>query len=289
MYIGAKEKFCNTIRKSLTTKVFNSNTTTDTHNALISSVVTARNTLPKIDKRKPIYPWDDNHELKRLIDQRNGGNTSRNGQRETKILTQKIKKLVNKLRNQYFGNIGSQINEAKQNREIVNMWRKAKNHDKIIKSRPKLTTCCGLKEHFQSHFNPDHSDLTIPKDIEHPPEYIISLRNTAAKINNSEPTNTEISHAIKSLKANKSSLDVEAEALKLAITVAEFSDSFKNFITQVWNEKNIPNQWDVSRITALWKQKGSPQDPKMYRGIAIGSIVVKIIMNNHSEKIIYIL
>ena len=96
------------------------------------------------------------------------------------------------------------------------MWRKAKDHDKIMKSKSTLTKCNGLKQHFQNHFNPDHSDLDLPNEIRHPPEYITLLRITT-QIDNSEPTNTEISQAIKLLKANKSSLDVEAEALKVAV------------------------------------------------------------------------
>ena len=43
--------------------------------------------------------------------------------------------------------------------------------------------------------------------------------------------------------------------------------------------KEIPTQWVITRISAIWKQKGSPLDKTKYRGISLGSIIVKIVMN----------
>ena len=52
---------------------------------------------------------------------------------------------------------GKELNEVKEQRKITKLWKQAKSHDKIIKTKPAPLHCPGLKEHFQSHFNPDHT------------------------------------------------------------------------------------------------------------------------------------
>ena len=276
---NVKENFCDALKSRITSCEINQESINETHASIISSLTDARNTIPKLSNKKIVYPWDNNSELKNLILERDQQKRSKNGRNRAQLLTKKIRKLVNSLRNVHLASIGSKINEAKQNRACVEMWRKAKEHDKIIKSKPKQMKCTGLKEHFMTHFNPDHTSLEVPSEIEHTPEYIQTLQQFSLSINNSEPSADEIASAIKKLKSNKCSLDIEGEVLKLASTVPEFNDIFTNFLIKMWNEKDVPEQWEISRITALWKQKGSPQDPQMYRGISIGSIVVKVVMN----------
>ena len=50
-------------------------------------------------------------------------------------------------------------------------------------------------------------------------------------------------------------------------------------IEQVWNEKTVPSSWGNGKIEALWKGKGSKLDPAMYRGLNIGSVVGKSVIN----------
>ena len=50
-------------------------------------------------------------------------------------------------------------------------------------------------------------------------------------------------------------------------------------IEQVWDEKAVPKSWGNGETKALWKGKGSKLDPSMYRGLNIGSVVGKSIIN----------
>ena len=249
------------------------------HEKLISTLTKARDTLPQIPKNRTPHPWDDEPELKNLIAQRDKVSKGNSGHLKRKIIGKNIKCLVNKLRNQYLVKIASQINEAKQNRDCIQMWRKAKEHDKIITSKPNPIDCPGLKIHFQTHFNPDQSKLSIPQEILEPPEYITLLYEETQKIENNIPTIDEISDAIKNLKPNKSSIDVESEILQTAMSVDVFQEMFIEYIQNIWRKKELPNDWDISRITALWKRKGSPLDTTKYRGMSIGSILVKVLNN----------
>ena len=274
-----KVQFSDTLKKTLMLSEDKHSNVSETHNIIVSSLATARDSLPKLNRKKTTNPWDENPQLKELISQRDQQKRSKNGRNVTTILSKKIRKLVDSLRNAHLKDIGSKINEAKQSRFLTEMWRKAKEHDNIIKSKPKQIPCPGLKDHFQHHFNPDHSTLKTPNEIEYTPEYIKSLQTQSLAIDNNAPSEEEVLCAVKKLKSNKSSIDIEGEVLKAALDVKEFLQMFSKFIVRVWNEKNLPDQWSITRITALWKQKGSSQDPLMYRGISIGSIVVKVVMN----------
>ena len=50
-------------------------------------------------------------------------------------------------------------------------------------------------------------------------------------------------------------------------------------VEQVWKDKTVPKSWGNGKIEALWKGKGSKLDPTMYRGLNIGSIVGKSVIN----------
>jgi len=74
-------------------------------------------------------------------------------------------------------------------------------------------------------------------------------------------------------------LDTEAELIKAAWCIKSYRQLLHQYICEIWDKEIIPNKWSESRITPLWKRKGSRLDPCMYRGIALGSILVKIFMN----------
>ena len=54
---------------------------------------------------------------------------------------------------------------------------------------------------------------------------------------------------------------------------------FMKLVEQVWKDKTVPKSWGDGKIEALWKGKGSKLDPTMYRGLNIGSIVGKSVIN----------
>lgn len=172
-----------------------------------------------------------------------------------------------------------QINVAKENRQIAKLWKKAKTHDNIISKKPKPIQCPGLATYFKNHFNPDHTNLTTPQEIQSPPEYIKVLQDYNIEINNAPPTQEEIMNAIKQLNKGKSTIDVETEVLICASSIPNFTDSLELYFHRIWTDKEIPEQWRISRITPIWKNKGSAHDPTKYRGISIGSILCKVGMN----------
>ena len=174
---------------------------------------------------------------------------------------------------------GKELNEAKEQRKISKLWRDAKSHDSILKKKPKSINCPGLKKHFKSHFNPDHSMLQTPLEIENPPEYIQLLRDSNLEILNLPPTTEEISNAIKQLNKGKSSLDIEPDIIKLADSIPPFKTAVNQYFTKIWEQKQIPYQWRSSKITPIWKGKGSASDPSKYRGISNSSIMCKVGMN----------
>ena len=119
----------------------------------------------------------------------------------------------------------------------------------------------------------------MPREISNPPDFIKVLQTSGKSIDNSTPNMLEIRNAIKVLKSNKSSLDVSAELLKVAIEVENFANITHNHISKIWEQIVIPSQWNITRLNAIWKKKGSIMDPLMYRGISVGSIMVKLVMN----------
>lgn len=47
------------------------------------------------------------------------------------------------------------------------MWKKWKHVNNILQSKPKQKKFPGLKNRFETHFNPDHTDLKMTKEIEY--------------------------------------------------------------------------------------------------------------------------
>lgn len=64
--------------------------------------------------------------------------------------------------------------EAKQQRKRVEMWIKVKRQGNIMQSKTPQKKCTGLKKHFHSHFNPDHTKLKLSAKTEHTPLCISS-------------------------------------------------------------------------------------------------------------------
>ena len=87
------------------------------------------------------------------------------------------------------------------------------------------------------------------------------------------------------LRNGKASLDVEADILKLATTIPEFQLALVDYFQAIWEERNTPPQWSLSRITPIWKRKGSVLDPKQYRGISVGPILAKVGMNMYPAEV----
>ncbi|XP_033097934.1 uncharacterized protein LOC117101930 [Anneissia japonica] len=239
----------------------------------------AKRSLPKVTNKKHTVPEDyyDDH-FKFLITKRK--NLRRQPRAEQSVekmkkLNKEIKRAASKVKSRMLQDKSNEINQAKQNRKVADMWRSAKSHSKIISSIPKAITCPNLAQHFKAHFNPCHFNLTLPTEISNPPPCINKLHSCVPVMNNNPPALDEILLAIKDLKNGKTSLDIEADLLKTATEIPEFQDELKKYFKEIWDKRKLPFQWSLSRIISIWKRKGSALDPKQYRAISIGPILTK--------------
>ena len=48
----------------------------------------------------------------------------------------------------------------------------------------------------------------------------------------------------------------------------------------IWETCNVPSSWTHSKLVSLWKgaSKGSPTDPKTYRGLQVGAVLCKVLV-----------
>ena len=117
---------------------------------------------------------------------------------DLKQLQKQTKSRVKSINNKILKAKGKELNEINHQRNIAKLWKTAKQHDSTISAKTRPIQCPGLAKHFEKHFDPDHSLLSTPPEIENAPEYIQILRKPDLQINNS-PINEEISNAIKQL------------------------------------------------------------------------------------------
>ena len=254
----------------------------DMHSYLVQALQRGRDVIPRITKERLVIPWSHDTELTRLHKERiivRKLPSTVSNKDKLKVLNKSFKKRIKIIRNKMFEDKGKELNEAKEQRKMAKLWRQAKSHDKIIKKKSGPLMCPGLKDHFESHFNPDHSSLQIPVEVDTPPDYIQVLQDSNLEITSAPPRDEEISSAIKQLNNGKSSLDIEAEILKLAESIPSFTSAVKLYFGKIWEHVQIPSQWRTSKINSIWKGKGSLTDPTKQRGISNSSILCKIGMN----------
>ena len=91
------------------------------------------------------------------------------------------------------------------------------------------------------------------------------------------PTLDELKHIIKSAKTGKSCIDIPMEAVKLATDSISFLENLTTFYSAIWSDREVPDVFSESEITALWKNKGSKADCKTWRGIMLSSVFTKIL------------
>ena len=154
----------------------------------------AEETLPRVNKtRHQPHPWDEDPQLKELLDTRENFHI-RYDRRQYRNIQRKIRKRVTALRNEHFMNEARRFSNAKTNRKIAESYKIAKDQAKIYRKKPRQTACPGLLEHFQNHFNPDHSS-------KHEPTTLPQLREPPIPhINDSPPTKEEVLKAIRQLR-----------------------------------------------------------------------------------------
>ena len=281
-----KAKFLKAIQVNLqkdSNSTLTSNSIDCTHNRIIEALNEGRKQIPSQPRQtRGVIPWDQDPMLSKLHQSRinirklpNNSTTKEN----LKQINKQVKVRVTELQNKIWQSKGKLINDAKQHRNIVKLWKHAKNHDSSEFSKTVPLQCPGIASHFRQHFNPDHSSVTMPHEITNTPDYIKILQDSTETFIEEPPSREEIKEAINQLNNGKSSLDVEAEVIKAGSELSELLDNLEIYFKTVWTNKEVPKQWTISRITPIWKKKGNAMDPTKYRGISIGSVLCKIGIN----------
>ena len=171
-------------------------------------------------------------------------------------------------------------------RGILKLFRLSKTSSS--RKKPSEQACPGLKDHFETHFNHPDPLVEPPEEISNPPEFIKLLTDsgTASEVDLEEidlltidpPDKEEIRKNIKKLKNKKTSTDMPAEFLKAAMESESYITALESLYRETWVDVVIPELWRNTTITPLYKNKGKRKDCKNYRGLGIGSTLLKLAM-----------
>ena len=71
-------------------------------------------------------------------------------------------------------------------------------------------------------------------------------------------------------------LDIVSEYLKYATENSNVIDLLVDMFRKVWIGEEIPGEWGLARIEALYKMKGKITNCTKYTGLSIGSTVAKL-------------
>ena len=132
----------------------------------------------------------------------------------------------------------------------------------------------------KKHFGLE-SHIEDPIELKEIPEFIKVLQQIPIdSIKTVPPDETEITDVLKKLKNGKSANDIPAEFFKYARQSPSLLTEMMKLLSVIWQTYEIPSSFRHSKLIALWKglSKGSPKDPKTYRGLQIGSSLCKIMI-----------
>ena len=99
------------------------------------------------------------------------------------------------------------------------------------------------------------------------------------------PGKEEIRKNIRKLKNKKMSTDIPAEFLKAAMESESYITSLESLYKEIWIDVVIPELWRKTTITPLYKNKGKRKECKNYRGLSIGSTLLKLAMSITLERL----
>ena len=122
-----------------------------------------------------------------------------------------------------------------------------------------------------------NSPIAEPTELQEIPEFIKVLQQISIdSIKITPPDEVEIKNVLKRLKNGKSANDIPAEFFKYAKESPELIAEMMKLFSIIWETHEIPQSFKHS----LWKgtSKGSPKDPKTYRGLQVGSSLCKIMI-----------
>ena len=243
-------------------------------NILTDSIINASESkIPKILPSNKKSPWVDDEFLSLTKARRTCKDPG-----ELKTLSKAIKKMRNKLKNEYFSSLANDINTAAEARKIEEEFRLCKTYTMHKNTDTNLISSEKLTDFFKDHLKEKPIDLQ-PEVLN--PElfpHIIPPDNIAP--NSDLPTEKEVEDARKRFKNGKcqGTDKIYGEELKYNFS-GRFLIYLMLLINTVWTSFTIPSSWLISSITCLFKNKGSRSEAKNYRGLSIMATCSKIIIS----------
>lgn len=238
----------------------------DYYDSMLTAYTSAIQELPEI-KSKPKRPWISDSTLQ-LIDQRSEARRTKNQEWE-KRLTKEIKFSVKMDRNRWLIDLASTGNwddlRKLKNSKRFQKGRMQNEDGQIVDSDLRAQSLAEYFEKFQWHVRPTQY---VPNRT----PIFCDLHVYCGDI-----TADEILKAIKKFKKGKSPGDdkIPVEFWKYACEDSIILTWLVEFCSIVWHSKQIPQQWSLACVAALYK-KGNPQLPQNYRPISLLSVGYKI-------------
>ena len=197
------------------------------------------------------------------------------GKPERVRLVRNLRKLRKRLKSTFYGERAKMINMASIERDTAEVFRLSKS--KMVK-KSSSTKCHpdALHKHFERHFA--SRNLPLPEELQNPANFP-ELWPQISPINDEKPTMAEISQALSKLKCGKAEGTdfLTGEQLKYQKS-SKLIRQLHALFAEAWKLAPIPESWKLGRIESLFKNKGSAQDPAMYRGLSINSTANKVLI-----------
>ena len=237
--------------------------------------------IPEVPKRKIVHPWDNDLEMQSLLKKRD--KTDRKTENvEFKSLTRNIRKRAKILKNEFYEKKAAAINLSYVNRELEKSYYLSKSHKMGADTKNGMKCDPDVLRNFvKDHLNklpPDNPPSEITNSIPDCIKTTSQIPFDDSCLSAGAPSRDELLFAVRNLKNNKSSTDIAAECIKCAIEIGGFVEVLHAGVTTIWNEKSIPENWRLSRITSLFK-KGDRSLPENYRTLSVSAVMIKVIMS----------
>ena len=243
-------------------------------NVLTDSIIQASESeIPKVLPSNKNAPWINDEFLSLTKARRSCKDPG-----ELKMLSKNIKKMRNKLKNEYFSSLANEINTAAEARKIEEEFRLCKSYTMHKNTDANLISSEKLTEFFKDHLK--EKPVELQPEVLNPElfPHIIPPDNIAP--NSDLPTEKEVEDARKRFKNGKcqGTDKIYGEELKYNFS-GRFMIYLMLLINTVWTSFILPSSWLISSITCLFKNKGSRSEAKNYRGLSIMATCSKIIIS----------
>ena len=281
----AESNFINTVTENFSNYKFDESTNIELTEKLVTVIKnSAEATLPTKNRVRQTQPWHNDVKLEQLFRKKDELMSHNADRKSLASIRKKIRSRAKYLKNEHFKQEAEKINVLAINREIEKLFARAKNQQTTLKPINSACPPDKILDHFKKHFNPDDpSKRQTPDELTEGnlPDFVEELRALSdnTPIIDTPPSAEEIQKHLKELKANKASNDIEPELLKKLNSHPIMIQVVQRIMTNLWENLDLPVSWGNSRLTTIWKGKGSKSDPTKYRGISIGSTVCKLTIN----------